>query len=82
MPYRDPERKREWDRKHRPGRSASFFAWRDADRENRRTPPIGVSERLATGGEEAGIAWGEYEAGLGLGNPEQDQEILRRIRRR
>lgn len=82
MPYLDPERKREWERTHRSDRSANFFAWREAERENRRIPPKEISERLARGGEEAGTAWAEYEASLGLGNPEQDEEILRRIRRR
>ena len=82
MPYKDPARKRQWQKDHYAERSANFFAWREADRQARRTPPIEVSERLAAGGEEAGMAWAEHEASLGLGNPEQDYEVLRRIRRR
>lgn len=82
MPYKDHAKKREWEAAHRHERSASFFGWREVERERARTPPIEVSEQLAAGGEEGGMAWAEYEASLGSGNPEQDAEVLRRIRRR
>ena len=86
MPYADPEKKREWERTHRAGRSQywlrRFETEREIARAKRRVPPVEVSEKLAVGGEERGEAWTEYEASLGLGNPDQDEDILGFLRKR
>ncbi len=86
MPYADPEKKREWERTHRAERTRErlrrFETEREIARAERRVPPIEVSERLAAGGEEGGEVWKEYEASLGLGNPDQDSDILGFLRKR
>ena len=86
MPYRDPEKKREWERTHRSERTRErlrrFETQRALERAEHRIPPVEVSERLAAGGEEEAAVWKEYEASLGLGNPEQDEDILGFLRKR
>ena len=86
MPYSNPQDKRRWEKTHRSERSKSWLARKTAEREisraERSVPPVEVSERLAEGGEERDTAWREYEASFGVGNPEQDDDILNLIRRR
>jgi hypothetical protein len=85
MPYDSGEKKRAWEKTHRKERSAAFLAQANFERAKRRDRErLKLFESVART-EDPLEKRLEYEAGLnriyGNGNPLQDKELLRMIKR-